>query len=458
MSISDVVDLTSVLQAAQAISSKIQLDELLKQISQIMLQNSSADQCILLFPTNNEWQIRAIATKETTTLVSHRLDNYSELPILVIQQVKNTQEMILIEDLKTDLPVIDDYLNRLQPKSVLCLPVSNQTELVAILYLENQATTGVFTSDGISVIQLLCTQAAISLQNAWLYQQSQQALTDLKGAQLQIVQNEKMLTLGNLLAGLAHEINNPVGFISGNIAEATTSFQDVIDLLETYQEEFPDPGEKIEEKTEEIDLEYLLEDLPKLLKSMEVGCDRIKDISNSLRIFSRTDKDYKVSFNIHTGIDSTLIILKHRIKGNEFRVEIQVIKEYGDFGEIKCFPSQLNQVFMNLITYTVDRVDEMAQTADFNKNSPQVITIKTGLLKDVNQVTISISNPSLAIAEENKNLIFDYSFTSQSGEKGQGLGLAIARQIIVEKHGGNLICSSELGQGTEFIITLPVSD
>ncbi|MBE9224620.1 AAA family ATPase [Phormidium sp. LEGE 05292] len=453
--ISDALDFTSVLKAAQSISSNIELDELLEQLTQIILQNSGADQCILLFPTQNQWQVRAITTPETTKLLSESWENYPHLPIKLIQYVKNTQEVLVMDNLKTDLPVIDDYLDRHQPKSVLCLPILNQGKLGGILYLQNQAIAGVFTPDRLLVVNFLCTQAAISLQNAQLYRQAQQALHDLKQAQLQIIQSEKMSALGNLIAGVAHEINNPLGFISGNLMEAKTSLTDLIEHLNLYREKFSATPE-IEDHEEEIDLAYTLTDLPKILSSMQVGCDRIKNISTSLRVFSRADTNHKVSFDLHSGIESTLLILKHRLKANDQRPEIQVIKEYGNLPEIQCFPGQLNQVFMNILANAIDMFDEMAQAPNFNKNNPQSITIKTELLTESNQVAIRIADNGLGIAEEIRSQIFDYLFTTKRVGKGTGLGLAIARQIVVEKHDGSIHCYSQLGEGTEFIINLPI--
>ncbi|MFB2920540.1 AAA family ATPase [Aerosakkonema funiforme] len=457
-SISDALDFTSVLKAAQAISSSIKLDELLKQLTQIILQNSGADRCILLFPTENQWQVRAITTPDTTELRSESIDNYPHLPIALIQYVKNTRKMVVIDELKTDFPLIDNYLLQHQPKSALCLPVLNQGDLVGILYLQNQATTGVFTSDRILVLNFLCTQAAISLQNAQLYQQAQQALTDLKQAQLQIVQSEKMSALGNLVAGVAHEINNPVGFISGNLTEAKTCLQDLIEHFNLYRDKFT-PTPEIKDHAEQIDLQYVVSDLPKMLSSMQLGCDRIKNISTSLRTFSRADKDYQVYFNIHEGIDSTIMILKHRLKGNDKRPQIQIIKEYDEIPIIEGFPGQLNQVFMNILANAIDMFDDMGENYSFEyfTNNPQRIRIKTEVLKKSNQVVINIKDNGLGMEEHVKQRIFEHLFTTKAVGKGTGLGLTIARQIVEEKHGGSIHCSSRPGEGTEFIIQLPIT-
>ncbi|MEG4343959.1 AAA family ATPase [Microcoleus sp. A003_D6] len=453
--VSDAIDFSSVLKAAQAISSTIQLDELLQQLTQIILQNSGANRCVLLFAERNQWQVKAIATPAMTELRSDSLDNNPNVPLKLIQYVKNAREVVAIDNLKTDLPVIDDYLRQCQPKSVLCLPIIDRGDLVGILYLHNEATAGVFTSDRILAINFLCTQAAISLVNARLYQQAQNYAQELEQTQLQIVQSEKMSALGNLVAGVAHEINNPVGFIAGNLTEAEKNLSDLIEHLKLHYSKASVTD--IENHAEEIDLDYILEDFPKIIGSMQVGCDRIKNISTSLRTFSRADKDYKVPFNIQDGIDSTLMILKHRLKASDERPEIQIFKEYNNIPSIECFPGQLNQVFMNILANAIDMFDEMAQTRSFAelKANPQEITIKTELLTNSNQLAIYIRDNGLGMPEAVKRRIFDHLFTTKSVGKGTGLGLAIARQIVIEKHSGMLEVSSTLGRGTEFTISIP---
>ncbi|WP_315788084.1 sensor histidine kinase [Fischerella sp. JS2] len=288
-------------------------------------------------------------------------------------------------------------------------------------------------------------------------QELEQALQNLQQAQLQIIQSEKMSALGNLVAGVAHEINNPVGFINGNIQPACEGVQDLFNLLTLYQDKFPKPGEEIESEIENIDLEYLREDLPKLIFSMKEGVQRIREISNSLRTFSRADSEYKVAFNIHEGLDSTILILKHRLKANENRPTINIIKNYGNLPHIECFPGQLNQVFMNILANAIDALEESnlgRSFADIQAN-PNLITITSKLSEDCKQVNISIKDNGVGMTEEVKQKIFDHLYTTKTVGKGTGLGLAIARQIIVEKHGGTLEVNSALNQGAEFVITIP---
>ncbi|MEG5001148.1 trifunctional serine/threonine-protein kinase/ATP-binding protein/sensor histidine kinase [Microcoleus sp. B4-D4] len=453
-SISDSLDFASVIKAAQALSSTIELDELLKQLTQIILQNSGGNRCILVLPDQETWHVRAISTPETTELCSEPLEDHPDVPIKLIQYVKRTQSVVVIDNLQTDLPVIDDYLIQHNPKSVLCLPILNQGHLVGILYLKNEITAGVFTSDRLSVINFLCTQAAISLENARLYQQSQNYAHQLEQSQIQIIQSEKMSALGNLVAGVAHEINNPVGFLTGNLNEAKSTVQDLVEHLHLYSDRAPEI--EIADHAEDIDLDYIIEDLPKMIDSMQLGCDRIKDISTSLCTFSRADKDYKVPFNIHSGIDSTILILKYRLKANDQRPAIEVVKDYGNLPAINCFPGQLNQVFMNILANAIDALDESNHGRTFAeiKVNPNCITITTSV--EHNLVKITIADNGMGMTESVKSKIFDHLFTTKAVGKGTGLGLAIARQIVEEKHGGSLNVNSILGKGTEFIITLPI--
>jgi len=462
-SISDALDFASIMQAAQALSSKIQIDELLGTLNQIILKTSGAETCALLLPHQDEWQIRAIThinpdnQPPTTLLQTQPLDGSVVLPLKLIYYVKHTLETVVIEGGKTDIPgLINDCTLQYQSQSMLCTPIVDRGNLVGILYLEHRSTKGVFTRDRLLVLNFLCTQAAISLENARLYQQAQDYAHQVEQSQLQLVQSEKMSALGNLVAGVAHEINNPVGFISGNIHEAIAAVKDITEYLQLYQEKFSSPGDEIEEKAEEMDIEYLLEDLPKMLHSMQVGCDRIQGISASLRTFSRADKDYKVPFNIHEGINSTILILKHRLKANEHRPAIEVVKEYGNLPSVDCFPGQLNQVFMNILANAIDALEESnrEQSLEKIKARANCITIRTEI-QSKEWVTIRISDNGPGIADEIKGNIFNHLFTTKGVGKGTGLGLAIARQIVVEKHSGMLEVSSTLGRGTEFTISLP---
>jgi signal transduction histidine kinase len=321
-------------------------------------------------------------------------------------------------------------------------------------------------------IKTHCTQAAIFLENARLYLelraseardreralQLEQSLQQLQQMQLQLVQSEKMASIGQLVSGVAHEINNPVGFIVGNLSFAETSIQDLIHLLALYQQHYPQPEPEIVAEIEEIDLPFLLRDLPQLISSLKVGTDRIRQVSTSLRTFSRADTSAKVAFNLHEGIDSTLIILKHRLKASDRRPEIAVIKEYGDLPPVHCYPGQINQVFLNLLANAIDALDESTQSPSYQKSETRSkqITIRTEVSQDGQWASIRIKDNGTGMTEEVKQKVFDYLFTTKPVGKGTGLGLSISCQIVVEKHGGKLSCISSRGEGSEFIIEIPI--
>lgn len=274
---------------------------------------------------------------------------------------------------------------------------------------------------------------------------------------LQIMEN-KMSTLGSLVADVAHEINNPVGFIAGNLTPAKEYIHNLLHLIDLYQQTYPKASQEIQETIKLIDLEYVREDLPKLISSMEEGTDRISNISNSLRTFSRADTEQKVLFNLHEGINNTLLILKHRLKANNIRPAIQVVQDYGEFPLVECFPGQLNQVFMNLLANAIDALEESNSGLSFNeiKANPNQIKIHTAVTEDNKDVSIRIQDNGVGISTDVQQKMFDHLFTTKPVGKGTGLGLSIAYQIIVQKHEGTLQVNSVLGAGSEFIITIPM--
>ena len=271
-----------------------------------------------------------------------------------------------------------------------------------------------------------------------------------------MVQNEKMATLGNLVAGVAHEINNPIGFITGSVNNIEEYIQDLLAHLECYQKYYPEPVPEVSDHAEDIDLEFLSEDLPKLIPSMKIASQRIREISNSLRTFSRADTAEKVACDIHEGINSTLLILKYRLKASDKRPAIKVITEYGKLPLVKCFLGQLNQVFMNIIANAIDALDAACVGRTFAEIEahPQLITICTEVSGDRQMAVIRIKDNGPGMSEEVQAYIFDHLFTTKEVGQGTGLGLAIARQIVEEKHGGKLSCISAPSKGTEFVIEI----
>ncbi|MBD2410833.1 serine/threonine protein kinase [Nostoc calcicola FACHB-389] len=604
-SVCDSLDLAAILKASQSISGEIELEKLLSSLLKIVIENAGADKCVFMLLRDDalgdikgeRLTIEGSIIEGSEPVVLQRLlvEESQDIPLKLIYKVKhNRQTVVLLDAIADPILANDPYIMRQQPKSILCSPILHQGKLMGILYLENNLATGAFTSDRVELLNLLCTQAAISLENARLYERSleysqqlerslnelsvvqsrfhnlvdnvpgvvyqyhmtpegvislsyisadcyslleitpEQAMSnwqfldnmvhpddtesyeqssiqaiqnlcpwqwsgriitpsgiikwihgesrikkiadgsmvwdglfldisdrkraeqELQNAQLQIVQSEKMSALGNLVAGVAHEMNNPLGFIAASLKQAKPTLADIVEHLKLYQENLPNPADEITDHAEEIDLDYNLSDLPKMIDSMSMACDRLKNISTSLRTFSRADRDYKVPFNIHEGIDSTILILKHRLKANEQRPAIEVVTNYGNLPQIECFPGQLNQVFMNLMANAIDALDESNHGRNFEqiKANPNRITITTSIEK--NLVEIAIMDNGKGMSEQVKSKVFDHLFTTKAVGKGTGLGLAIARQIVESIHGGKLSFNSVMGEGTEFIIEIPV--
>jgi signal transduction histidine kinase len=286
--------------------------------------------------------------------------------------------------------------------------------------------------------------------------QVQDTLQQLKKTQSQLIQTEKMSSLGQMVAGIAHEINNPVGFIHGNLDYAMDYTQDLLHLIELYQKHYPEPVEDIQVELEELDIEFLTKDFTQLINSMKIGTERIRNIVKSLRTFSRLDEAELKEVDLHEGIDSTLMILKHRIKAKGERPEIQIIKYYGDLPLVDCYSGQLNQVFMHLFNNAIDALEEKTQhysLAEIQANLP-TITIKTQLIQ-THRVQIKIIDNGYGILDQIKDKLFDPFFTTKPVGKGTGLGLSICYQIIVDRHQGQIECYSIPGKGTEFVIEIP---
>ncbi|BAY90473.1 MULTISPECIES: ATP-binding protein [unclassified Tolypothrix] len=287
-------------------------------------------------------------------------------------------------------------------------------------------------------------------------QKLEQALQELQHTQAKLFHTEKISSLGQLVAGIAHEVNNPVNFISGNLSHAHQYVQDLIHLLNLYNQKFPQPGDDIANKIAAIDLEYLLADLPKMISSMKLGTERIQEIMQSLRNFSRVNGNAKKIVDIHEGIEATLMILQHRLHANLNRPEIQVVKQYGNLPQIECYVGQLNQVFMNVLANAIDALEESNHGQTFAEilQHPNMITITT--IAEDGYGMIKIADNGSGMPEAVRLQLFDAFFTTKPEGKGTGLGLAISHQIITDTHNGSLQCFSTLGKGTEFIIQIPL--
>ncbi|MBD2302957.1 ATP-binding sensor histidine kinase [Nostoc sp. FACHB-190] len=474
-SLSQALDLATIVKAFQSLSSEIELDKLLSTLLKVILENAGADKCALLIPKGDCWAIEALSQLQQPEIILQSLPCEEIVPVSLINRVKNTLVLAVVENAIVEPTLLTDpYIQHHSPKSIFCAPIVNQGKLIGILYLENNLTLGAFTSERVELLNLLCTQAAISLENAKLYHQLENyshtleqkvadrtqeltakatqlesTLNQLYSTQAQLIQAEKMSSLGQLVAGIAHEINNPINFIYGNLAAANEYVTSLIELNHLYQSFYPQTLPEIDQKIAEIDLEFILNDLPNLLSSMKVGSERIRQIVLSLRNFSRLDESEIKEVDIHSGLESTLLILQHRLQSNSQHPEIIVIKQYGVLPLVNCYASALNQVFMNIINNAIDALE----TSD--KNCHPTIKIQTELTED-KTIIIRIADNGLGMNNSEQNQIFNPFFTTKPVGSGTGLGLSTSYSIVVEKHGGKLSCISAPGEGAEFIIEIPV--
>ena len=395
--------------------------------------------------------------------------------------------IIWVDEVKTCVdPGIQQSLMAQDLTSVMAFPVKTRSETTGILICGNSREPKSWSGHEVLLLQLVANQLAIALDQGELYeqtrmaalaaqaqaQQMQQTLYELKETQSQLIQSEKMSSLGQLVAGVAHEINNPVNFIKGNLTYVLEYTEGLLKLVEAYQQHYPNPVAEIQNLIEEIDLDFLTGDLNKLLSSMHLGVDRIRQIVLSLRNFSRLDEADMKPVDIHEGIDSTLLILQNRMKPNGRYPGIKLIKEYGSLPLVECYASQLNQVFMNIIANAIDAIE--------SQKEPGIITIRTQLVEGkpitletpqqaadylesaasadsqpFSHAVILIRDNGCGISETVLSRLFDPFFTTKPVGKGTGLGLSISYQIV-EKHGGLLKCLSKPGQGAAFWIQIPV--
>jgi GAF domain-containing protein len=384
------------------------------------------------------------------------------------------------------------------PRNETFVPILQGEKLWGLLVASQASQPRHWQEEEINLLAQVGSQLGVALQQAELLEQTQKqaaelthALREVQQSQSQLIQGEKMAGLGQLVAGVAHEINNPVNFIYGNLSHVSQYTQDLLELVALYGN--GTAAEEVQKRMEAIDLEFISQDLPKTLNSMKIGADRIRQIVLSLRNFSRHDEAVMKPVNIHEGIDSTLMILQHRLKATSDRPAINLIKEYGELPLVECYPAQLNQVFMNLLSNGIDALEEKCEgSADEqlsawqlalkinsklksskssspfedddgwinplgNEHPLSALTIRIQTLREGDRVIIRISDDGFGIPEAARSRIFDPFFTTKPIGKGTGLGLSISHQIVVDKHQGKFTCTSEPGQGTEFCIEIPIA-
>ncbi|MEA5471027.1 AAA family ATPase [Spirulina sp. 06S082] len=486
---SESIDFSSVLKASQTLGSEIVLDRLLAQMMQIILENAAAQRGILVLDRQGNWQIEAEITIEPDRVQVLQAQPLKDIPAFTLpQSILNytirTQEVIVLDNaIEGSEFARDEYFVNTRPQSLLCMPLLHQGKLIGLLYLEHISSKGVFNPDRLEVLQILTAQAAIALENALLYsnlaianQQLSQAnttleqkvqqrteelqekngdlektLTHLKQTQAQLIQAEKMSGIGQMVAGVAHEINNPVSFIYGNLTPARTYIEDLFHLLELYRQDRPQPSVEIQETEADIDLEFIAEDLPKLLDSMQNGAQRIKTIVKGLRLFSRLDEAEYKTIDIHENIESTIMLLQHRLRHTKEFPSIQMLKKYGELPQVTCYASQLNQALFNILTNAIDAL----RKGDRASSDAPTIRIQTEILGE-NSVRIAIADNGIGMDAATRQRVFEPFFTTKPIGSGTGLGLSTTYQIIVEHHKGAIACQSQLGKGTEFIIEIPV--
>ncbi|MFP4574534.1 MAG: GAF domain-containing protein [Coleofasciculus sp.] len=404
------------------------------------------------------------------------------------------REIVQVDDVETcDDPILKQFLTRQGYTSILSLPIKTRAGDIGAISCIHGTEQRPWDNSEVELLQAVVAQLTIALDQASLYTQAresaeiaqaqtqelEQTLNQLQATQAKLVQSEKMSSLGQLVAGVAHELNNPVNFIHNNLTYASAYFYDLLNLVRLYQEHYPNPAAAIAEQEELIDVDFIADDLPKLLRSMQRGTDRISSIVLSLRNFSRLDEAEMKQADLNQGIESTLLMLQHRLKPKGNQPEIKVLTEYGELPEAECYPGQLNQVFLNILN---NAIDVLEQSFKDNPDYPApIIAIRTGLLEgspdsshqpnsqlDIQsedkkpsvmncpRIVIQIADNGPGMTDEVKARLFDPFFSTKAVGQGVGLGLTICYQIVVEHHHGILNCTSTPGKGTEFWIEIPI--
>ncbi|MGB3265644.1 MAG: GAF domain-containing protein [Microcoleus sp.] len=467
------------LNLASQMRNSLDLDKILDTAVNEIRSLLQVDQCYFLWYANSRHGLPsfAITHEAANPELTERLAEYPIEQVTLLAEKISNRQTLRIGD-ATTAPCIEPptraFLTGVGIVSKLLLPLETRSGQMGAVVCNHYSSRRFWVESEVELLQAVVEQLAIAIDQAELYAQTRAAalaaqtqarqltetLQSLQRKETQLIQNEKMSSLGQMVAGVAHEINNPVNFIYGNLTYCEQYVKDILDLLRLYQKHYPEPAAEILNRSEEIDVDFIVPDLLKILSSMEMGAERIRNIVLSLRNFARHDESDMKLVDIHEGIDSTLLILQSRLKSNGLIPGIEVIKDYGDLPKVECFPGQLNQVFMNILGNAIDSVE--------NQPAPKTIAISTALVspdsdaaepgKSIGKlVVIRIRDSGPGLTQKAKSRLFDPFFTTKPVGKGTGLGLSISYQIVVEKHGGSLKCISEAGQGAEFWIEIPLA-
>ena len=497
------------------IRNSLDLNTILETVVQEIRELLQIDRCQFAWYYPHERRAYWEVVEEARSLdLPSRTGRYPAELIGPLNQKLLNLEIFQVDDVeKISDAILQSFMRSLCCTSVLSLPMQTPSGTIGAINCIHSSSARPWTACEVELLNAVKAQLLIAIKQAELYAASrratrvaqekatqlEKALYDLQRTQAQLIQSEKMSSLGQLVAGVAHEINNPVNFIYGNLIHAQGYFQDLLALVEFYRTAIPYPPVFIQEHIEAIDLDFLITDLTQLQESMKVGAERIREIVRSLRTFSRLDESESKQVDIHSGLESTLMILQSRLKAKPGYPAISVIEEYGNLPLVECYPGQLNQVFMNLLSNAIDALEEKIRNlqsqakgirSQTDSHFDATITITTGVMVKENSedgeidigkaeengtiihpltssqfhlltispthVFIRITDNGTGMTQKTKQQLFDPFFTTKPVGKGTGLGLAISYQIVVEKHGGQLRCNSALGQGTEFVVEIPI--